>query len=243
MDKIILDIKKELKKRGISETRLAEMAGLPLLSGQKKVNRLLRGDTKRLDTQFIKTLLVTLGMQREGMSPSATVLSQRLDGACGPSEPTRSNSMRNHFERLLEPSEFVLVPRYNVSGSCGGGVLVEGEEVVEYLSFRREWIKNSLRIGVNHLAVISVKGDSMEPRLRDGDVVLLDTSANYVEDNAIYALQFNGGLSIKRVQRFMSGAMKIISDNAAHYAAEDLTPEQAENVRVVGRVVWAGGKV
>jgi phage repressor protein C with HTH and peptisase S24 domain len=141
-----------------------------------------------------------------------------------------------------EPSEFVLVPRYNVEGSAGGGSLVDREEVLEYLSFRKEWIKNSLRIGENALAVISVKGDSMEPRLRDGDVVLLDMSSKLVEDNAIYALQFNGGLSIKRVQRFMSGAIEIISDNKT-YKPESLTPDQAESVKVVGRVVWAGGKV
>ncbi len=143
----------------------------------------------------------------------------------------------------MASSEFVLVPRYNVEGSAGGGALVDQEEVLEYLSFRKEWIKNSLRIGESCLAVISVKGDSMEPRLRDGDVVLLDMSAKTVEDNAIYALQFNGGLSIKRVQRFMSGALKIISDNKVHYGTEELTPEQAADVKVVGRVVWAGGKV
>lgn len=141
-----------------------------------------------------------------------------------------------------QTDEFVLVPRYNVTGSCGGGALVENEEVVDYLSFRREWIKNSLRIGEKSLAVINVKGDSMEPRLRDGDVVLLDTSTKHVEDNAIYALQFNGGLSIKRVQRFMSGALEIISDNKT-YKTEMIPPEQANSVRVVGRVVWAGGKV
>lgn len=147
-------------------------------------------------------------------------------------------------ERLLalQNDEFVLVPRYNVEGSAGGGALVESEDILEYLSFRKEWIKNTLRIGEHHLAVITVKGDSMEPRLRDGDVVLLDMSAKAVEDNAIYALQFNGGLSIKRVQRFMSGAIEIISDNKT-YKPELLTPDQAGDVHVVGRVVWAGGKV
>jgi hypothetical protein len=37
--------------------------------------------------------------------------------------------------------------------------------------------------------------------------------------------------------------MKIISDNSAHYAAEDLTSEQTVGVKVVDRVVWAGGIV
>lgn len=139
-------------------------------------------------------------------------------------------------------SEFVLVPRYNVAGSAGGGALVDQEEVLEYLSFRKDWIKNSLRISENYLAVISVKGDSMEPRLHDGDVVLLDMETKSIQDNAIYALQFNGGLSIKRVQQFMSGQIEIISDNKT-YKPELLSPDQAADLNVVGRVVWAGGKV
>lgn len=133
--------------------------------------------------------------------------------------------------------DFALIPRYSVAGSA-----VDSEEIEEYVSFRKDWIKNSLRVKENQLAVITVKGDSMEPRLRDGDIVLLDMSVRIIEDNSIYALQFNGGLSIKRVQRFMSGAVEIISDNKT-YKPEHLTPDQAENIRVIGRVVWAGGRV
>lgn len=154
----------------------------------------------------------------------------------------RYNKPLEWFTGEDESTDFVAVPRYNVAGSCGGGSLIDSEEIVDYLHFRREWIKNSLHVGENSLCVISVIGDSMEPRLKEGDVVLLDTSRQHIEDNAIYALQFNGGLSIKRVQRFMSGAMEIISDNP-RYKPESLTPEQAEHVKVVGRVVWAGGKV
>ena len=58
MEKIIVEIKNELEKRGISESKLAVMAGVH----QKTLNRLLRGDTKRLDTRLIKQLQNTLGI-------------------------------------------------------------------------------------------------------------------------------------------------------------------------------------
>ena len=154
-----------------------------------------------------------------------------------------NTSISPRFTDEPPDSEFASIPRYNVEGSCGHGILVGTEEIVDYLHFRKEWIRNTLRIGERNLCVISVKGDSMEPRLRDGDVVLLDTSSQQVEDNAIYAIQVNGTLSIKRVQRYISGSMRIISDNSAHYGSEELTPDQAEQVKVVGRVVWAGGKI
>ena len=64
MEKIITDIKKELEKQRLSESKLAEMAGVH----QKTVNRLLRGDTKRLDIGLIKKLQDALGMSEQPMT-------------------------------------------------------------------------------------------------------------------------------------------------------------------------------
>jgi len=58
MIKIITQIKESLKLQGISETKLAEKAGLP----QKTVNNLLAGRTKRLDPEVISKLLAALGI-------------------------------------------------------------------------------------------------------------------------------------------------------------------------------------
>jgi phage repressor protein C with HTH and peptisase S24 domain len=61
MDKIILEIKEALEKQGVSETKAAELAGLD----QNKVNRMLRGVTKRLDHHAVGELQKVLGLKND----------------------------------------------------------------------------------------------------------------------------------------------------------------------------------
>lgn len=141
---------------------------------------------------------------------------------------------------LLE--DFVTVPRYDVQGSCGAGAVIHSEQIVDYLAFRADWVHTALGVSEQALALISVKGDSMEPTLSNGDLILLDTSRGAVEDNAVYALQHNGTLLVKRVQRRMDGTVVVKSDNA-RYEPETLTADQAGALKVVGRVVWSGRRM
>jgi hypothetical protein len=116
------------------------------------------------------------------------------------------------------------------------------DDPLAFLYFRKEWIRNTLGVIEDHLTVINIVGDSMEPRLCDGDIAILNISSNTIVDNAIYALELNGNFVVKRVQKFISGAINILSDNTK-YMPEFLSPEQTNNINVVGRVIWVGGKV
>lgn len=138
--------------------------------------------------------------------------------------------------------EFVHIPRYDVAASAGGGAVVHDEQVVDYLSFRAEWVKIALGVSVRDLALISVIGDSMEPALSEGDVVLLDLTTKSVLDGSIYALQLNGGLLVKRIQRMLDGSLVVKSDNP-RYDTEVVTEGKADLVKIVGRVVWIGKRL
>jgi len=61
METIILKIKEEMKKQGLSEQRLADMAGL----SQNKVHRIVTGKVKKLDIQAINQLNKALGFESE----------------------------------------------------------------------------------------------------------------------------------------------------------------------------------
>lgn len=136
---------------------------------------------------------------------------------------------------------FVLIPRYNVEGSMGPGAVVGEERVIDRLAFKEEWIRTALGANPKDLALISTVGDSMEPTLHPGDLLMLDCSVNDVRDNAIYALQVNGTLLIKRLQRRVDGQVIVKSDNPA-YEPEMIGPEAVDSLKVVGRLVWAGRK-
>jgi phage repressor protein C with HTH and peptisase S24 domain len=138
--------------------------------------------------------------------------------------------------------DFVLVPRYEVAASAGGGAMVHSEQIVDHLAFRSEWVRNALDVSVQALALISVKGDSMEPTLSNGDLILVDTGTRRVEDNAIYVLRYNGSLMVKRVQRRRDGSLIIKSDNKI-YDPEVVTETEVNDLHVVGRVVWSGRRM
>lgn len=135
--------------------------------------------------------------------------------------------------------EFALIPLYNVAASAGGGALIVDEAIVDRLAFKDEWIRHTLHVDPKHLALISAVGDSMEPTLHPGDIIMMDCSVNAITNNAIYVIQVNGTLMVKRVQRMMDGRVIIRSDNAV-YEVETLSSDMLEGLRIVGRVVWAG---
>ena len=138
--------------------------------------------------------------------------------------------------------DFVMVPRYDVAASAGGGALVSSEQLVDHLAFKAEWVRNALGVSSKHLALISVTGDSMEPTLSSGDMVLLDTSRGGVEDSGIYALQMAGVLQVKRIQRHLDGALTVMSDNPK-YGSEKVPPSGGVQLVVVGRVLWVGRRL
>ena len=84
------------------------------------------------------------------------------------------------------------------------------------------------------LICIRVLGASMEPGIRDGDLVVLDRSATEPIDNRTFAVQTHDGPVVKRL-RLVDGEWRLTSDNPAYpsvaVGAED---------RIIGRVAWSG---
>ncbi|AKH39462.1 hypothetical protein AAW31_04760 [Nitrosomonas communis] len=139
-------------------------------------------------------------------------------------------------------NDFVFVPRYDVRGSAGHGSIIHSEQIVDHLAFRADWVKNTLGVTEKDLVLISVKGDSMEPTIGNEDLILVNIQEHRIEENAIYVLQHDGALLVKRIQRKMDGSVIIKSDNLL-YEQEVLDSSKAEALRVLGRVVWFGRKI
>lgn len=154
----------------------------------------------------------------------------------------RDNIQHHAKEAALPPYGFVLVPRYDVAASMGNGSVIHSEQVVDHLAFREEWVRTELSANPKNLLLISAIGDSMEPELRAGDLLLVDRSNTAVKQDAIYAFSTNGELRVKRMQLKIDGSLIVKSDNP-QYESEHLTPDQAAGLRIVGRVVWSGRRM
>ena len=87
--------------------------------------------------------------------------------------------------------------------------------------------------------MLKVDGDSMEPSLRTGELVMVDRSASGRGiAPGIWVFSVRGALSIKRLQALPSGQFRVLSDNPA-YEPYTVDPA-ADPFQLIGRVVWAG---
>lgn len=137
---------------------------------------------------------------------------------------------------------YVYVPMYSVSaGAAASGRIPSNEHVVSALAFQEDWIRQEIHVRPDDLRLIRVEGDSMEPDLRAGDIVLLDMTDTRAKREGIYVIKMDGALLVKSLQRLPGGVVKVISRNSA-YEAFTVTVTDVENPNgfaVIGRVVWA----
>jgi len=139
--------------------------------------------------------------------------------------------------QILEPLGYSLLPRFDVAASAGPGLFADEEQVVDWMAFRTEWIRRAVGARPSDLCLITAIGDSMEPTIRSGDLLLIDRSIDRILDDAIYVIVRAEVLVVKRIQRFFRGAVTIKSDNPS-YVDETIDSAGLEDLRVAGRVRW-----
>ncbi|PKN35617.1 MAG: hypothetical protein CVU61_02000 [Deltaproteobacteria bacterium HGW-Deltaproteobacteria-19] len=154
-----------------------------------------------------------------------------LSGTGQPFSLTRDQSAVPDFP----PEDFVLVRQVRGQISAGGG-LSPDNAVDLMLAFRKDWITRKGK--PENMSLIKVQGDSMEPTLLSGDLVLVDhNKTSIAPQGGIYAISINHEIMIKRVQiLFPEGRLRIISDNKQYEPIE----APADHVRVNGKVIWYG---
>jgi phage repressor protein C with HTH and peptisase S24 domain len=71
-------------------------------------------------------------------------------------------------------------------------------------------------------------------------VLLVDAGENRFHSFGVYVLEVAGERLVKRVQPKLDGTLTLISDNLT-YEAEHVPAAQANQVQVIGRVIWTCG--
>ena len=139
---------------------------------------------------------------------------------------------------------YALIPRYDVAASAGGGAVVADEGIVEHLAFDRAWLRRELGADPRDLYLIEVQGESMEPTLRPGDLILVDHRQGLqVPADGIYVLRKEKTLLVKRLQRLPGRRLRVSSDNPAYEPFELTLDDPGEAPVVIGRVVWVARRL
>lgn len=132
-------------------------------------------------------------------------------------------------------TDLVLVPKVRARLSAGGGSLETNAEVKGRYAFKAEWIRSKGKPG--QMVLMDVAGDSMEPDIRDKDVVLIDQSQADVIAGAIFAVGIDEEVLVKYVDK-EPGKYILRSANERYRPIEIDLRDESQNVRIIGRVVW-----
>jgi phage repressor protein C with HTH and peptisase S24 domain len=149
--------------------------------------------------------------------------------------PSRTVSADAGFDRR----DYVLLPK-RPEAAAAGAESPPPPTAVEFMALRHEWVRCEFGIEPDRLLLETAVGESMLPGIQDGDLLLVDVTANRFGSFGVYVLEIAGERLVKRAQPKLDGSLTLISDNPA-YEAEHVLPAQAADIHVVGRVVWICG--
>lgn len=137
----------------------------------------------------------------------------------------------------VDPDNLGLVAVDEIDLALGmGGTFSDVPIITKSHLFPRLWLQSITRTDPALLTFARGKGDSMQPTINDGDMVLIDRSTLTVrEHDALWALAIGEVVMIKRL-RIKGEKVIILSDN------ERVPPDDApaEQVHIIGRVIFVG---
>lgn len=133
--------------------------------------------------------------------------------------------------KITTNEKLYTVDKISLKASAGYGKENYEIETVEKVSLPKILFKTPKK--EDDLKIIEVEGDSMEPTIKDGSFVLIDTSKSDPIDG-IYAILIDSEILIKRLQFNLNGSIKIISDNSRY---ESMCYNPKENTDIFFRII------
>jgi len=195
MNTIGARVRREREIQGIDRKELAQKTGI----GYSTLAELERGGMQT--TTKLRRIADALRVSQEWLET-------------GKGDKNRPSS--HEIAATEQPREgYVRFALLDLNASAGNGeVNAEFTEVLDWVDIA-EWLVRSY-IGFvpkdDCVRLVTVRGDSMMPNIKHGDVAMVDTRHDYYDDDAVYLIQYDDNTFIKRLQRLPDG-LYVISDN------------------------------
>ena len=140
-----------------------------------------------------------------------------------------------------DPKRFVFFPKHPEAVAAGSGHPA-ALRTTEFIGFHIDWLRKHFEGDSSNLLLEIAVGDSMQPLIKSGDLLLVDTDDHSLENFGVYVIAARDERLVKRVQKKFDGSLILISDNNL-YQPEQIAATLATEVQVIGRVVWRGGSL
>ena len=146
--------------------------------------------------------------------------------------------LKGQVAPIAHHEDLLYIPEYNVELSAGFGAYPEDHALsVGNRPFTASWLKKK-GLHAKDLKLVRVAGDSMEPLLRNKDVVMIDSSRTRPSEAMPFAVRLDDDLLVKSIQRLGDGNLALVSHNKTY---DNIIINQAnppQDFQVIGAVVW-----
>lgn len=130
--------------------------------------------------------------------------------------------------------ELCSVPKAAARLCAGGGSYEVDANPVDTFALPRSWLAS---LGAPEAMVfMDVVGNSMEPGIHDGDMVLIDKSPVRCTSGGILAVGIEDAIYLKRLEQVRDG-IRLLSDNP-DYAPLELEGDELNSFYIIGKMVW-----
>lgn len=188
-------------------------------------NWLFFGEGPVYDPERTKVEPARAGMMQAGRPLQEVVVQDKP-------QPTADRTIEH------DTGDIIMVPMVEARLSAGTGSFENGNGQERFYAFRLDFLR---RKGIpSQMALMRVSGDSMEPEIKDGDVVLIDQNQKTPTPGKLFAVGVEDMVYIKEVNA-EPGKLVLSSYNKAYPALEvDARGDLATDIRIIGRAVWVG---
>lgn len=128
----------------------------------------------------------------------------------------------------------VAIDMLDAVACCGEGIETLSEAVVGKWIMPIEEFKSISLASSDNVKLLSVKGDSMQPTIDDGDFVFVDITRKQPDSDGMFLLRLSTGLVVKRIQGGLTDNIIVKSDNPKY---DNLTAKVGE-VSIIGKVIY-----
>lgn len=135
------------------------------------------------------------------------------------------------------PNGYIRLKLLDISAAAGSGRFnIDFPEYVRLIDVQEDWARKHLGKNLQRISIITASGDSMHPTFADGDLLFVDKSIDFYDNEGVYVIATAGGVKVKRLQVMTNGDLKIISDNKSLYESEVLSKDSLNDIKICAKV-------
>ena len=217
-------VKARRNELGITQKELGDLVGV----SQNSITKIENGG----NTTFITELASALGVDVMWLSTGT--------GDHKSAQKVIDQSLDNYFSNEHDLLHKHRIDYYDVRAAAGltGFENSDYPEIISSLYLTDEGMAQLVgKKSSDGICLVNVPTDSMEPTIRKGDIVFLDTKVNAYSGDGIYAFAIDGSLFIKRIQKLVGGGYRLHSDNKENYDPQDISEDICQSANFIGRFI------